>query len=213
MIESFGIIAVSGPDAEKFLQGLTTNDIRQVNSQSLQLGCFCNLKGRVIASFQIFRKDEIFYLILPFSMLEITQSHLKKYSLFSKVFLQDVSQEMQQQVLNLSGEFNAWHLAKIEAGIATIFPATSELFTPHMLNYPELGAISFDKGCYLGQEIIARTHYLGKTKRHVVKENISTANNSKPGDKITNERNEEIGCIVDLAFSDPKTLRALILPT
>ncbi|MFZ0218676.1 MAG: hypothetical protein WAL30_00495 [Candidatus Aquirickettsiella sp.] len=57
-----------------------------------------------------------------------------------------------------------WHLLDIKAGIPTIYPETSGQFTPHQLNFPEIGGVSFNKGCYIGQEIIARTHYLGKAK-------------------------------------------------
>lgn len=51
------------------------------------------------------------------------------------------------------------------AGIPWLTVATSEEYVPQMLNLDKLGGISFTKGCYTGQEIIARTHYLGKTKR------------------------------------------------
>lgn len=59
---------------------------------------------------------------------------------------------------------NYWHLLDIMAGIPTIYPETSGQFTPQQLNFPEIGGVSFNKGCYIGQEIIARTHYLGKSK-------------------------------------------------
>ncbi len=62
----------------------------------------------------------------------------------------------------------AWHLLDIHAGMPQIFPATSEKFTPHMINLPELEGVSFNKGCYTGQEIIARTQYLGKAKQHLI---------------------------------------------
>ena len=58
-------------------------------------------------------------------------------------------------------------LARIHAGIAQVEAPTSEKFTPHMLSLDLLGAISFDKGCYPGQEIVARTHYLGDSRRRL----------------------------------------------
>lgn len=61
-----------------------------------------------------------------------------------------------------------WHVARIAAGIADIVPASSGRYTPHMLNLDRLGAISFDKGCYTGQEIIARTQHLGQARRRLV---------------------------------------------
>jgi folate-binding protein YgfZ len=58
-----------------------------------------------------------------------------------------------------------WQYADILAGIPWLCPASAEEYIPQMLNLDRLGAISFTKGCYTGQEIIARTHYLGKAKR------------------------------------------------
>ena len=61
-----------------------------------------------------------------------------------------------------------WQLALINAGMPTIDTATTEKYTPHMLNLDCLGAISFTKGCYTGQEVVARTQHLGKSKRRLM---------------------------------------------
>ncbi|MGQ0587855.1 MAG: CAF17-like 4Fe-4S cluster assembly/insertion protein YgfZ, partial [Gammaproteobacteria bacterium] len=61
----------------------------------------------------------------------------------------------------------AWKLADIEAGVPTVHPETSDHFVAQMCNLDALGGISFDKGCYTGQEIIARVHYRGAVKRHM----------------------------------------------
>jgi len=58
-------------------------------------------------------------------------------------------------------------LAEIELGIPEVSPQTTERFVAQMLNLDELGAISFDKGCYPGQEVVARIQYLGKAKRRM----------------------------------------------
>lgn len=58
-----------------------------------------------------------------------------------------------------------WRYYDIRAGIPWLGKATSEEFIPQMLNLDQMGGISFNKGCYTGQEIVARTHYLGKAKR------------------------------------------------
>lgn len=60
-----------------------------------------------------------------------------------------------------------WELWDIEAGIPTVFPSTSDLFLPHHVNLVALNGISFSKGCYLGQEIVARMHYRGNIKKHM----------------------------------------------
>ena len=61
----------------------------------------------------------------------------------------------------------AWHLLDILAGVPVIYPVTQERFVPQMCNLDALGGISFDKGCYTGQEIVARVHYRGAVKRHM----------------------------------------------
>jgi folate-binding protein YgfZ len=61
----------------------------------------------------------------------------------------------------------AWHLADIAAGLPEIHPATRGAFVSQMLNLDVLGGISFTKGCYTGQEVIARAHYRGRVKRRL----------------------------------------------
>ncbi len=63
------------------------------------------------------------------------------------------------------GEETAWQLAEINAGIGHREPETVEMFIPQMLNYQLTGHVSFNKGCYTGQEVVARMHYRGKLKR------------------------------------------------
>lgn len=63
------------------------------------------------------------------------------------------------------GGTDAWELSGIHAGIAQVTPATLEAFVPQMINYELVGGVNFKKGCYPGQEIVARSQYLGKLKR------------------------------------------------
>jgi folate-binding protein YgfZ len=71
---------------------------------------------------------------------------------------------------------DAWHLAEIRAGMPRIVAATQEAFVPQMVNYETaaVGGVSFQKGCYPGQEIVARTHYLGKVKRRMYRAKLDT---------------------------------------
>ena len=62
---------------------------------------------------------------------------------------------------------NAWWLSEIEAAVPTVFAATQERFVPQMINFEVLGGVDFKKGCYPGQEIVARSQYLGKLKRRM----------------------------------------------
>ena len=63
--------------------------------------------------------------------------------------------------------FAAWKLVEVQSGVPVIRLATQEEFVPQMVNFDKIGGVSFHKGCYPGQEIVARTQYLGKVKRHL----------------------------------------------
>lgn len=69
----------------------------------------------------------------------------------------------------------AWQLLEIEAGVPTVYPATQDHFVAQMCNLDALGGISFDKGCYTGQEVIARVHYRGAVKRHMMEQRLPGA--------------------------------------
>jgi len=71
---------------------------------------------------------------------------------------------------------NAWLLAQIRAGIGQVFAPTSARFIPQMLNLPAVGGVSFKKGCYTGQEIVARMQYRGQSKRRLYRLHAQTAN-------------------------------------
>lgn len=75
----------------------------------------------------------------------------------------------------------AWHLADIRAGLPRIYPQTNEIFVAQMLNLDVLEGISFDKGCYTGQEIIARAHFRGAVKRRMFRFRAAT----RPPDPAT----------------------------
>ena len=64
---------------------------------------------------------------------------------------------------------SAWHWLEIQAGLIMVGSETQEEFVPQMVNFDKIGGVSFQKGCYPGQEIVARTQYLGKVKRHLYK--------------------------------------------
>lgn len=78
----------------------------------------------------------------------------------------------------------AWEAAAIRAGIPTIVAATQEAFIPQMVNFELLGGVSFKKGCYPGQEIVARTHYRGGLKRRMALAHIESPDAPQPGDSL-----------------------------
>ena len=77
-----------------------------------------------------------------------------------------------------------WDLLLIRAGIPTLLPATQEQFVAQMLNYELIGGVNFKKGCYPGQEIVARTQYLGKLKRRLYLAHIAGAEAPQPGAEL-----------------------------
>ncbi len=77
-----------------------------------------------------------------------------------------------------------WRYLDLLAGIPWLSNATTEEFIPQMLNLDELGGISYTKGCYTGQEIVARTHYLGKAKRELVLAECLSAHPPAPNTNI-----------------------------
>ncbi len=79
----------------------------------------------------------------------------------------------------------AWDLLDIRAGIPTVYTATRDTFVPQMANLDAIGGISFKKGCYTGQEIVARMHYLGTLKRRMMLAKIAAAPSApQPGDAL-----------------------------
>lgn len=93
-----------------------------------------------------------------------------------------------------------WNWLEIQAGIPDIAPSTQEAFVPQMVNLDALGGISFKKGCYTGQEIVARTHYLGKVKRHTYLAYIATDQTPQPGDTLFGSATSEaVGQVVRAA--------------
>ena len=76
-----------------------------------------------------------------------------------------------------------WKLAELEAGVPTVYPQTQDHFVAQMCNLDALGGISFDKGCYTGQEVIARVHYRGAVKRHMTQVRLECAPPA-PGTKL-----------------------------
>ena len=94
-----------------------------------------------------------------------------------------------------------WDYLEIQAGIPEVVNATQEAFVPQMLNLDALNGINFKKGCYTGQEIVARTHYLGKIKRRTLLAHIETETCPQAGDalQLQGQNEEAIGQIVRAA--------------
>ncbi len=92
-----------------------------------------------------------------------------------------------------------WDWLDIQTGLPDIIEATQEQFVPQMLNLDCLNGINFKKGCYTGQEIVARTHYLGAIKRRTYLGSITAEHAPSAGDKVMDGNGSEVGQLVKVA--------------
>ncbi len=117
-----------------------------------------------------------------------------------------------QQLTNHTniGHQHEWDLLNIRAGIADIYPETFELFTPQEINYQLVNGINFRKGCYTGQEIVARLHYRGKLKRHMYRFAVNTDQTPLPGAVLVNANTQKAcGHMVSAAFNGSNQIEIL----
>ena len=99
----------------------------------------------------------------------------------------------------------AWTLLDIRAGVANIPSTLSDHFLPQMLNLQALNGLSFSKGCYAGQEIVARTQYLGRLKRRLYRATVYTSTPVAPGDPLyvrSGDGGTSVGSVVNAARSE-----------
>ena len=97
-----------------------------------------------------------------------------------------------------------WSLMDIRAGVPNVFEDTVEAFVPQMANLQLIGGVSFTKGCYTGQEVVARMQYLGKLKRRMYLAHIADTQRPAPGAEVfspSSESGQGAGRIVDAAPS------------
>jgi folate-binding protein YgfZ len=104
----------------------------------------------------------------------------------------------------------SWNNLNILDGVPDIYPSTQEAFIPQSLNMDLIDGINFKKGCYTGQEIVARTHYLGKVKRRMYRGFIESQDALTPGDQIFNEKKEAIGQLVRSARENDNKTNMLV---
>jgi tRNA-modifying protein YgfZ len=189
------LIAVSGDDAAAFLHGQFTNDVLALKPGEAHWNGWCSPKGRLLATFVLARGKERYYLLLPMALREAFQKRLQMFVLRSKVKLENFSATVPQFAawggalpegayalgadygvtiddaapVGRASDFAAWSLTLIRAGILVVVPETQDQFVPQMANFELIGGVNFKKGCYPGQEIVARTQYRGGLKRRMVR--------------------------------------------
>jgi len=244
------LIRASGDEAALFLHNLLTNDIKGLRAEAVQRSGFCNPKGRLLASFLIWREGADLMIALSADLHAAILKKLSMYVLRSKVKLTDASGE--RILLGLSGPqlesvlagigsipagtmaasrldhgllmrlderrvllavdsaeaaqiwrkllvaahpvgLSCWHWLEVMAGIPQVTAATAEEFIPQMVNFDLIGGVSFHKGCYPGQEIVARTQYLGKLKRRMYLAHLEIAG-ANSGDHLYAPETGEQSC-------------------
>ena len=190
-------ILVSGADAFDFLQAQLSNDLRLLDERDELLAAWCNPKGRVICILRVGRSDDGYVLTLPAELADSVQKRLTLFRFRSKVDFEAAPASPDE--LGIEGSTDEWLLANLRAGRPEIWQNQSEEFTPHMLNLDLIGAVSFDKGCYPGQEIVARTHYRGATKRRTHR--FESARAVAAGDKVS-DGERDIGEVLNAIGTD-----------
>ena len=180
-------ISVSGSDAFEFLQNLLTNDLQLLKNEAEIFAAMCNSKGKVIWFGTVHANESGFTMSVATDLAEDMVSRLTVFRFRSKI----------EFAIGEGGTVDPKFL--ITNGYPFIGAIQSERFTPHMLNLDLLGAVSVDKGCYPGQEIVARTHFRGATKRRMMR--FESSMPVSPGDKVS-DGERDVGEVLNSAGND-----------
>lgn len=200
-LDHLRVVRIQGEDAESFLHGQFSSDVKGLPPGEQQPGAYCNPKGRAIAVYRLLRDEEGFNLLLPADLVDIVVRRLTLFRMRSKVDIDIAGDSVvvgtignqlpaindcwtldPSRALTLMSESAfegiladsmaldaaAWKLGEILALEPQVYAATSEEFIPQQINLDLVGGVSFTKGCYPGQEIIARVRYLGKIKQRML---------------------------------------------
>jgi folate-binding protein YgfZ len=194
-LKNRALLKISGSDSEAFLQAQLSNDINKLDDISIQLNAYCQHQGKILALFWVMRFDGDFFLSFPIDLLESIKSRFQMFVIMSDVIITDVTSKYSQiglinmahadaykindkqaliitnSLTNFESNFESndiWTMTSIDTFLPEIFSITTEKLLPQMLNLDinEFG-VNFSKGCYPGQEVVARLHYLGKAKRRL----------------------------------------------
>ena len=169
----FCYFEMTGTDSEKFLQGQITANIADIGEQFLPTA-ICNLKGRVQFGIWIARTLAGFDIVMSSDMADNFIMHIKKYGAFSKITLSSAN-PIYPDVIDDIPTFNKtqqtdtklWEQLSIKTGNYWLTAKTSEMYQPQELRLHQKGGVAYDKGCYLGQEIIARLYFKARPKAYL----------------------------------------------
>eukprot|EP01006_Ploeotia_vitrea_P023338 TRINITY_DN55776_c0_g1_i1.p1 TRINITY_DN55776_c0_g1~~TRINITY_DN55776_c0_g1_i1.p1 ORF type:complete len:432 (-),score=160.81 TRINITY_DN55776_c0_g1_i1:59-1234(-) len=213
-----GVLAASGDDARRFLQGLVTNDMSRLDGQHAAMYCaFLTPQGRVLVDGFIAQRDDAFLVQAKQSVVALLQRHLKMYRLRAKVQIDEASEETRVFAVMTTGDVDECCAQLREKnpaatvfvdprtpalGVRVLLPASEKLNVmdefervpasvyealrllhgvpegpqdmppqkafPLESNLDWLNGVAFDKGCYLGQELTARTHFQGAIRKRLM---------------------------------------------
>jgi tRNA-modifying protein YgfZ len=206
---ALGVLAFRGPDAARFLHGQLSADVENLPAGASRLAGLHNPQGRAVALLMLARMSpEDIFAVLPRELIADVGALLQKYVFRAKVRIERPDLRAigaaagadprgayafawgDRQLLLApaahglvcSPDTAAWDLDDVRQGLPQVYGATRETFVAQMLNLDLLGAVSFDKGCYTGQEVIARAHYRGRVKRRLQRWLNSSGKTLAPGD-------------------------------
>ncbi|WP_336040457.1 folate-binding Fe/S cluster repair protein [Acinetobacter calcoaceticus] len=174
---AFSSYALNGVDAQKFLQGQVTVDTERLAENETRYTAICDLKGRI--HFGLWLKKinaESFEIVVAQDQAEEFAKHIKKFGAFSKMALSEQGTVFpkiaghQTEFSTVETDISEWQKQAILSGQAWITQATEHEFQPQELRLHQREGVNYDKGCYLGQEIVARLWFKAKPKHwlHVV---------------------------------------------
>lgn len=169
---AFSSFSLNGADAQKFLQGQVTINVENLPTNITRYTGICSLKGRL--QFGLWLKklsDESLEIVTTADQAEALATHIKKFGAFSKMKLEQ-GPAVYPSINGLHTDFsevetdiNAWQLQAIETGQAWITSESAGIFQPQELRLHQREGVHYDKGCYLGQEIVARLWFKAKPKQ------------------------------------------------
>ncbi|ATU46166.1 folate-binding Fe/S cluster repair protein [Acinetobacter junii] len=168
---AFTAFSLNGVDAQKFLQGQVTVHVERLALNESRYTAICDLKGRIHFGLWIKKLNtESFELVTTHDQAEEFAKHIKKFGAFSKMKLEEIGSVfptihgIQTEFSSNETDIYTWQIEAIKSGQAWISKTTEHLFQPQELRLHQRDGVHFDKGCYLGQEIVARLWFKAKPK-------------------------------------------------
>lgn len=174
-LPQFVQLTLQGEEADKFIQGQITSDITKLGL-SYQPTAISNTKGRIAFGLWMKKQDEKQYdVVLSSDCVESFQAHLKKYGAFFKFdtsaptpiypcVIADAPTFSHEEEHNTAADIQAWMQRSIATGNYWIVADTQEQFQPQEMRLHQRGGVDYDKGCYLGQQVIARIYFKAAPK-------------------------------------------------